>query len=92
MTALSTAQPYAGSTRRERVGWYFYSFADHAFFTTMLAVFIGPYLTSLAKHAADADGRVHPLGIPVRAGAYFAYAVSASVLLSVLVMPLAGSV
>jgi UMF1 family MFS transporter len=35
---------------------------------------------------------VHPLGVPVRAGSYFAYAISASVLLSVLVMPLAGAV
>src|SRR5438094_900598 len=92
MTALSTAQPYAGSTRRERVGWYFYSFADHAFFTTMLAVFIGPYLTSLAKHAADADGRVHPLGIPVAAGSYYPYLIAVSVLLSVLVLPLVGAV
>ena len=92
MTALTTAEPHAGSTRRERVGWYFYSFADHAFFTTMLAVFIGPYLTSLAKHAADGHGRVHPLGIPVAAGSYYPYLIALSVLVSVVVLPLVGAV
>jgi UMF1 family MFS transporter len=34
---------------------------------------------------------VHPLGIPVRAGSFFAYTVSASVIVSILVMPLAGA-
>jgi UMF1 family MFS transporter len=58
----------------------------------VITVFLGPYLTTVAKAAADAHGYVHPLGIPVRAGSYFAYAISASVLLSVLVMPLAGAV
>src|SRR5437762_12277118 len=92
MTALSTAQPYAGSTRRERVGWYFYSFADHAFFTTILAVFVGPYLTSIAKHAADAHGRVHPLGIPVSATSYYPYLIALSVFVSVFFLPLVGAV
>jgi UMF1 family MFS transporter len=54
-------------------------------------VFLGPYLTSVAKSAADPDGFVHPLGIPVRAGSFFAYTVSASVIVSILVMPLAGA-
>ena len=78
--------------RREQRGWYFYDWANSVFSTTVLTVFLGPYLTGIAKAAADADGFVHPLGIPVRAGSYFAYAVSASVLLSVLVMPLAGAI
>src|SRR2546421_10555691 len=88
-TVAAATQP--GSTRRERVGWYFYSFADHAFFTTMLAVFIGPYLTSLAKHAADADGRGHPLGIPVAAGSYYPYLIAVAVPLAVLVLPPVGA-
>ena len=54
-------------------------------------MFLGPYLTSVAKAAADADGFVHPLGIPVRAGSFFAYAVSLSVIVAVLVMPLVGA-
>ncbi|MGK5498936.1 MFS transporter, partial [Streptomyces sp. URMC 125] len=78
--------------RREQRGWYFYDWANSVFSTSVLTVFLGPYLTGVAEAAADAAGYVHPLGVPVRAGSYFAYAVSASVLLSVLVMPLAGAV
>jgi UMF1 family MFS transporter len=78
--------------RREQRGWYFYDWANSVFSTSVLTVFLGPYLTEIAKAAADPEGYVHPLGIPVRAGSYFAYSVSVSVLLSVLVMPLAGAV
>ncbi|MFG2647411.1 MFS transporter [Streptomyces sp. NPDC048436] len=77
--------------RREQRGWYFYDWACSVYSTSVLTVFLGPYLTEIAKTAADGDGYVHPLGIPVSAGSFFAYAVSASVLVSVLVMPLAGA-
>lgn len=86
------AGPSAAERLREQRGWYVYDFAITVFSTSVLTVFLGPYLTDVTKAAADAHGFVHPLGIPVRAGAYFAYTVSASVLLSVLVMPLAGAV
>ncbi|MFF1398403.1 MFS transporter [Streptomyces sp. NPDC058287] len=81
----------AAQRRREQRGWYFYDWACSVYSTSVLTVFLGPYLTAVAKSAADADGFVHPLGIPVRAGAFFAYAVSASVIISILVMPLAGA-
>ncbi|MFD7325351.1 MFS transporter [Streptomyces sp. NPDC059875] len=77
--------------RREQRGWYFYDFACSVYSTSVLTVFLGPYLTSVAKAAADADGFVHPLGIPVRAGSLFAYAVSVSIVVAVLVMPLVGA-
>ncbi|MFG2116984.1 MFS transporter [Streptomyces sp. NPDC048718] len=77
--------------RREQRGWYFYDFACSVYSTSVITVFLGPYLTSVAKAAADADGFVHPLGIPVRAGSLFAYAVSASIVVAVLVMPLVGA-
>ncbi|MDQ0841501.1 MFS transporter [Streptomyces sp. V1I6] len=80
-----------GARRREQRGWYFYDFACSVYSTSVLTVFLGPYLTSVAKAAADADGFVHPLGIPVRAGSVFPYAVSVSVLLAVLIMPFAGA-
>ncbi|ANW21167.1 MFS transporter [Streptomyces clavuligerus] len=80
-----------GDRRREQRGWYFYDFACSVYSTSVVTVFLGPYLTSVAKAAADADGYVHPLGVPVRAGSLFAYAVSASVLLAVVLMPLAGA-
>ncbi|WP_329215458.1 MFS transporter [Streptomyces sp. NBC_01485] len=77
--------------RREQRGWYFYDWACSVYSTSVLTVFLGPYLTSIAKNAADADGYVHPLGVPVRAGSFFAYSVSLSVIVAVLVMPLVGA-
>ncbi|MFE9094456.1 MFS transporter [Streptomyces sp. NPDC007264] len=90
-TVLTAAADEAAERRREQRGWYFYDWACSVYSTSVLTVFLGPYLTSVAKAAADADGYVHPLGIPVRAGSFFAYCVSASVVLAVIVMPLAGS-
>ncbi|MEV7547305.1 MFS transporter [Streptomyces sp. NPDC089915] len=81
----------AAARKREQHGWYFYDFACSVYSTSVLTVFLGPYLTAVAKAAADAEGYVHPLGIPVRAGSFFAYSVSLSVILAVLVMPLAGA-
>ncbi|GAA5180985.1 MFS transporter [Rugosimonospora acidiphila] len=80
------------SDRRERTGWYFYDWANSAFATTVVTVFLGPYLGSVADNAADAHGRVHPLGIPVAAGSLFAYTVSLSVLLTVFILPVVGAV
>ena len=45
----------------EQVSWYFYDWANSAFSTTVVAVFMGPYLTSVTRAAADAEGFVHPL-------------------------------
>ncbi|MFE2827487.1 MFS transporter [Streptomyces sp. NPDC059271] len=90
-TVRAGAAGEAVERRREQHGWYFYDWACSVYSTSVLTVFLGPYLTAVAKHAADADGFVHPLGIPVRAGSFFAYAVSASVIVSIFVMPLAGA-
>ncbi|MFJ8230887.1 MFS transporter [Streptomyces sp. NPDC094448] len=77
--------------RRQRHGWYFYDFACSVYSTTVITVFLGPYLTEVAKAAADGDGYVHPLGIPLRAGSVYAYSVSASLVVAVVLMPLAGA-
>ncbi|MFF4442915.1 MFS transporter [Streptomyces sp. NPDC001621] len=84
-----TGDETAGRKREQR-GWYFYDWACSVYSTTVLTVFLGPYLTAVAEHAADADGYVHPLGVPVRAGSFFAYSVSLSVIAAVVVMPLVG--
>src|SRR5689334_3683423 len=96
-TQTQPAPPAAG--RRERTGWYFYDWANSAFQTTVITVFLGPMLSAVAKQAAGcplgADtchGTVHPLGIPVAAGSYFPYLVSLSVLLTVVVLPVMGAV
>jgi UMF1 family MFS transporter len=76
---------------RERTGWYFYDWANSAFSTTVVTLLLGPYLSSLAKAAADAQGLVHPLGIPVYAGSYWGYLIALSVVSQVLFLPLAGA-
>jgi MFS transporter, UMF1 family len=96
-TAEAEASP---STRRERVGWYMYDWANSAFSTTVIAVFLGPYLNSIAENAANCGSdanpcdveRLHPLGITVAPGSVYAYAVSLSVLLQVVVLPVAGAI
>ncbi|GAB3807089.1 MFS transporter [Micromonospora zhanjiangensis] len=87
------------STRRERTGWYFYDWANSAFQTTVITVFLGPFLTTVTKRAAgcavgadDCVGSVHPLGITVAAGSFYPYVVSLSVLLTVFVLPVMGAV
>ncbi|MDR3079711.1 MAG: MFS transporter [Streptomyces sp.] len=90
-TVAAVVADEAGERRREQRGWYFYDWACSVYSTSVLTVFLGPYLTSVAKSAADADGYVHPLGVSVRAGSFFAYCVSASVVVAILVMPLAGA-
>ncbi len=87
-----------GSTRRERTGWYFYDWANSAFVTTVVTVFLGPFLTTVTEVAAgcglgsdDCDRDVHPLGIAVAPGSYYPYLVSLSVLLSVLALPVVGA-
>jgi MFS transporter, UMF1 family len=78
--------------RREQRGWYFYDWANSAFSTTVVTVFLGPYLTAVAENAADGDGLVHPLGIPVLAGSYFPYILSLSVVLQVFLLPITGAI
>ncbi|WP_031486133.1 MFS transporter [Streptomyces bicolor] len=90
-TVRTDAADEAAGRRREQRGWYFYDWACSVYSTSVLTVFLGPYLTSVAEEAADAEGFVHPLGIPVRAGSFFAYSVSLSVIVAVLVMPLVGA-
>jgi UMF1 family MFS transporter len=80
------------SDSRERFGWYAYDWGPSAFRATVVTVFLGPYLGTVADRAADARGLVHPLGIPIASGSLFAYTVSLSVLLTVFVLPVVGAI
>jgi MFS transporter, UMF1 family len=80
------------SARAEQFGWYFYDWANSAFSTTVVTVFLGPYLTTITKAAADAEGFVHPFGLHVNAGSFFPYVVSLSVALQVLFLPMLGAI
>jgi UMF1 family MFS transporter len=76
---------------REQVGWYFYDFANSPFSSTVVTLFLGPYLTAIAKAGAAADGYIHPLGMTIDPRAYWGFLVSLSVVTQVLVLPLLGA-
>ena len=84
--------PGRHKSNREQVGWYFYDWANSAFYTTVVALLFGPYMTGLAKAAADPRGLVHPLGIQVDARACWGYLGSLSVLSQVIFLPVLGAV
>lgn len=78
------------SNRTQR-SWYFYDFANSAFSTTVVTVFLGPYLTELAQGQADTDGFITVMGIPMAAESLFPYTISLSVLLQVITLPIVGA-
>src|SRR2546426_8396682 len=92
---VSSSPPHGArrvSDRRERIGWYFYDWANSAFPTTVVTVFLGPWLTTVTKAAADADGVVYPLRVKGHAGSFFPYGLSLSGLGPVVLLPVLGPV
>jgi UMF1 family MFS transporter len=77
---------------RQRRAWYRYGWASQTFPTLVTTVFMSRYLTSVAQHAVGAHGRVHPFGIPVAPGSLFAYDITASTVLLVVLMPMVGAI
>src|SRR4051794_25978874 len=64
--------------RREIIGWLAYDWANHAFFTLVLGVLIGPYVTGLAQGSVGENGPVITLsGITlVTAKGLYTFAIS----------------
>lgn len=80
--------------KREIFGWAMYDWANSAFSTTIGTVFLGPYVASLARSAAEAAGTstVSFLGIPVAPDSFFPYCISFSVGMQVLFLPILGAI
>ena len=91
MTAAQAPAPTPDrALRRERVGWYSYDWAMSVFNTSVTTVFLGPYLTSVARTAAGPDGELGFLGIDP--GSWFSFVLSFSVVVQVVVLPVTGAV
>jgi UMF1 family MFS transporter len=92
MATASMAVPV--NDKREIFGWTMYDWANSAFSTTVVTVFLGPYLTNLAENAADANGIIFtlPLFGGVRFDSLFTYCVSISVFLQVFFLPILGAI
>jgi UMF1 family MFS transporter len=80
------------SDRRERVGWYFYDWANSAFSTVVVTVFLRPYLGVDRRRCRR---RLRP-GVPARyprcGRLAVSVALSLSVFLQVFVLPTVGAV
>lgn len=79
------------SQRKTRLGWYFYDWANSAFVTSVITVFLGPYLTAVAHKSAQTLGGLFVFGINIYPESLFSYVVSLSVLLQVLILPFISS-
>lgn len=90
--AIASSTTDATASRRRAVsGFALYDVANSAFVTTVVTAVGGPFLTALAKDAAGPEGRLSLLVVEPRAESLFAYAVSLSVLLQVLLLPVLGA-
>ena len=80
--------------RKEIFGWAMYDWANSAFSTTVGTVFLGPYVASLARSAAEAAGSttVSFFGIPVAPDSFLPYCISFSVGMQVLFLPILGAI
>ena len=94
--------------RREIFGWAMYDWANSAFSTTIGSVFLGPYVSGLAKTVAEAEflarngtawtessGQalvVNFLGLPVAPEAVVPFAISLSVVFQAGFLPILGAI
>ncbi len=75
--------------KREITGWMMYDWANSAFSTTVVTALLGPYIQSLAESAAEP---FRFLGATIQPGAIYPFAVSLSVVLQVIFLPLLGAI
>jgi UMF1 family MFS transporter len=76
--------------KKKRNSWYLYDWANSAYSTTVITLFLGPYLTTLAK-LSSTSGNLNILGLEIPAGSIFPYSVSLSVILQALLLPYIGA-
>ena len=75
---------------RDQRAWYWYDWANSAYFTTVATVMFAPYIIGIAENAA-VDNRISLLGIPVAPGSLPSYLVTFSTILSALLLPPLGA-
>jgi UMF1 family MFS transporter len=75
--------------KREITGWMMYDWANSAFSTTVVTALLGPYIQALAETNTEP---FRLFGTTVEPGAIYPAAVSLSVILQVLFLPLLGTI
>jgi UMF1 family MFS transporter len=93
MAILEETKPMVND-KREIFGWAMYDWANSVFSTTVASVFLGPYVASLARSAAEIAGSttVSLLGIPIAPDSFLPYCISFSVGMQVLFLPILGAI
>src|SRR5437899_12205103 len=79
---------------KEIFAWKMYDWANSAFYTTVVAVLFGPYLTDVTQRVVGDNGVVVPLGPfgSITAKSFFPTCVSIAVFLQVFLLPIMGAV
>ena len=86
-TAITPNQP------REIFGWMMYDWANSAFYTTVIAVLLGPYLVAIAETSVGKDGLILDLGLfRVTTGGFPAFCLAISVVSMVVFLPVLGAI
>ncbi|MEQ1761979.1 MAG: MFS transporter [Pyrinomonadaceae bacterium] len=79
--------------RREIFGWMLYDWANSAFYTTVVAVMLGPYLIGLAESSVGKEGLIFDLGLfRVTTGGFPAFCLAISVVSMVVFLPVLGAI
>jgi len=80
--------------KKEIFGWAMYDWANSVFSTTVGTVFLGPYVASLARAAAEAQNSatVSLFGLPIAPDSFLPYCISFSVGMQVLFLPILGAI
>ncbi|HEY4722035.1 MAG TPA: MFS transporter, partial [Anaerolineae bacterium] len=80
------------NNKREIRGWMLYDWANSAFSTTVITVFLGPYLAGLIEAQVGKGNTFSFLGTPIEASSFFPYCISLSVFLQVFLLPILGAI
>jgi MFS transporter, UMF1 family len=83
----------AKNDRREIFGWMLYDWANSAFYTTVVAVLLGPYLIALAESAVGKNGVIFDLYFfVVTPGGFPTFCIAISVVSMVVILPVLGAI
>jgi UMF1 family MFS transporter len=96
MTGTANLEPLARA--KEQRAWYWYDWANSAYFTTILTVLFGPYMIEIVKRAAPdchpkgCVEKIDILGVGIAAGSLGGFLITLSTLVGALVLPLVGAI
>ena len=87
-------QNFPKNDKREIFGWLMYDWANSVFFTTVVGVLIGAYITTLAQNAVGDNGVIISFAgyDLVTAKSLFPYSVGLSVFLQIFFLPVMGAI